>query len=453
MQARPLRASDRKFLLALCDAVSATTAVVLAMWTWSLTAGVPYSFLFIRAQALWFLAVPVWVIALSPTRHVSTAFDVRSTVPGVVHASGALFVVYLVGYFSAGPDALPRLIAMYILWNAAWLTLGGRLLLLWTLTRETFSRRLLIVGDGVQADAALALGREPGLRDAAVLTPMLRPEGAGTDATEGIDRVAVRLGATEVVVAVSGAVSAETIEQLLRCQEAGIDIVTFAGAYEHVMRRVPVRYVGQDWMLSQLFSRAGTVDQSPVAKRLLDLLAAVVLGVAGAVPALLASLAVLLESGRPVLYSQWREGLGGRPFRLTKFRTMSRDAEAAGPQWSPANDPRITRVGRVLRRTHLDELPNLWAVLRGDLSMVGPRPERPEFIKILQREVPLYRARLVVTPGLTGWAQVNTPYGDSIEDATTKLEYDLYYVCHRSFWFDADILLRTVGRILGWKGR
>jgi lipopolysaccharide/colanic/teichoic acid biosynthesis glycosyltransferase len=107
----------------------------------------------------------------------------------------------------------------------------------------------------------------------------------------------------------------------------------------------------------------------------------------------------------------------------------------------------------VLRKTHLDELPNLWAVLRGEMSMVGPRPERPEFVAMLEREVPLYRARLIVAPGLTGWAQVNTEYGDSVEDASTKLEYDLYYVRHRSFGVDVGILMRTVGRMLGWKGR
>ena len=132
---------------------------------------------------------------------------------------------------------------------------------------------------------------------------------------------------------------------------------------------------------------------------------------------------------------------------------MRKDAETAGPQWSPENDPRITRVGRMLRRTHIDELPNLWAVLRGDMSMVGPRPERREFIDVLEQQAPLYRARLIVAPGLTGWAQVNTRYGDSVEGAMTKLEYDLYYVRHRSMWFDLSILVRTVGRMLLGRGR
>jgi lipopolysaccharide/colanic/teichoic acid biosynthesis glycosyltransferase len=214
-----------------------------------------------------------------------------------------------------------------------------------------------------------------------------------------------------------------------------------------------VRYVGDDWLYSQLFSGSGPYEPSPLAKRLFDVVAAVAIGLVGLIPSLLAAIAILIESGRPVFYSQVRLGRGGRLFRLTKFRTMTRDAEAEGPKWSPENDPRITRVGRVLRPTHLDELPNLWAVLLGHLSMVGPRPERPEFIKDLEREVPLYRVRRTVAPGLTGWAQVNTEYGDSVDDAVTKLEYDLYYVRHRSFWFDIGILVRTAGRMLGWKGR
>jgi len=451
--ARPFRPSERTFLLALSDAASGTLAVALAMWTWSLTAGFSYSVEFVRGHAQWFLAVPIWVIALSPTRHARIALDVRETLPGLAHASGALFVAYLAAYFYFGPDVLPRLLAMYILWNAAWLTLGGRLLLLWTLTRDTFLRRLLVVGDGPEVDAALALAQEPAFRDATVLMPARSAEHDGVAGGEGIEAAAVRLGATEIVVATRGNVTAHTLDQLLRCQEAGIDVVTFARLYEQTLQRVPVRHVGQDWLFTQLFAGPGPGDPSPLTKRLLDVVVALGLGLAVVVGGAVAAVAILLESGRPVFYSQLRQGRGGRLFRLTKFRTMRRDAEADGPQWSPENDPRITRVGRVLRRTHLDELPNLWAVLRGEMSMVGPRPERPEFIEALERELPLYRARLTVAPGLTGWAQVNTEYGDSVEGAATKLEYDLYYVRHRSLWFDLDILVRTVGRMLGWKGR
>lgn len=448
--ARPFRASDRRLLLALSDALCAAAAVLLAMWTWSLTAGFGFSWIFVRHHAAWFLAVPIWVTALSPTRHAARALDLRETLHGLLNAGGVLLVAYLAAYFYLGAEVLPRLMALYILWNAAWLTFGGRLLLLWTLTRDPFIRRMLVVGDATEAAAVLELAREPGLRDVQVLSPAERAEG---ESAESIEAMAIRLGATEVVLAVRGAVSDRTLDQLLKCQEAGIEVVTFARVYEQTLQRVPVRHLGHRWLFTQLFSGAGPRDPSPVAKRLLDIFVALTLGVAGSVLGVLAAVAILLESGRPVFYSQMRQGRGGRLFRLTKFRTMGLDAEADGPRWSPRNDPRITAVGRVLRQTHIDELPNLWAVLCGHMSMVGPRPERPEFIAALEREVPLYRTRLTIAPGLTGWAQVNTEYGDSVEDATTKLEYDLYYVRHRSLWFDIGILARTVGRMLGWKGR
>jgi exopolysaccharide biosynthesis polyprenyl glycosylphosphotransferase len=437
--ARPLRSSERTFLLALSDTAASAVAVVLAMWTWSLTAGFPFSPSFLSSHAVWFGAVPIWVIALSPTRNTHTALELRAVARGLLHACSALFITYLVVFFYAGQEVLPRLMALYVLWNAAWLTLGGRLVLLWTLSRQTFARRPIVIGGGATLQAALNF--VPGSAECSVLS------------AERVEEMAVRMGATEVIVAMSGPVPADTMEQLLRCQEAGIDVVTFAHLYEQSLRRVPVHHVGHDWMLTQLFAGAGPREASPIAKRILDVTAGLALGAVGTVLGTLASLAILLESGRPILYSQTRLGRGGRPFRLTKFRTMRLDAEAEGPQWSPENDARITRVGRILRRTHIDELPNVWAVLRGDMSMVGPRPERPEFTAMLEREVPLYRARLTVAPGLTGWAQVKTEYGDSVEDATRKLAYDLYYVRHRSFWFDMAILVRTVGRMLGWKGR
>src|SRR5688572_4342615 len=233
---RPFRPSDRTLMLALSDALGATAAVLLAMWTWSLTAGVAFSWDFSRHHAIWFVAVPIWVTALSPTRHAARALDLRETLAGLLTAVGALFVAYLAAYFYLGPDVLPRLMAMYILWNAAWLTFGGRLLLLWTLTRATFMRRMLVVGDGTEAAAVLALAREPGLRDVQVLAPAQSAEGEALNVTESIEDMALRLGATEVVLAVRGPVPDQTLDQLLKCQEAGIDVVTFARVYEQTLQ-------------------------------------------------------------------------------------------------------------------------------------------------------------------------------------------------------------------------
>ncbi len=187
--------------------------------------------------------------------------------------------------------------------------------------------------------------------------------------------------------------------------------------------------------------------------RLADIVLSVALLVTTLPLVILAALAVLVSSGRPVLFTQERIGLGGRRFRCFKLRTMARDAEAAGPAWSPENDPRITRVGRILRRFRLDELPQLINVLRGDLAFVGPRAEQPAFVQQLEAALPRYDLRHLVRPGLTGWAQVRCPYGSTIEDARRKLRFDLFYIKHRSPALDLAILFDTVRVVLRGQGR
>jgi lipopolysaccharide/colanic/teichoic acid biosynthesis glycosyltransferase len=163
----------------------------------------------------------------------------------------------------------------------------------------------------------------------------------------------------------------------------------------------------------------------------------------------LAALAIRVSSNGPVLYSQTRVGRNGVAFRIYKFRSMRVDAEAtSGAVWSVENDPRVTRIGRFLRRTRVDELPQLWNVLRGDMSFIGPRPERPEFVADLELQIPYYGQRHVVRPGITGWAQIRHGYGATIEDAREKLQFDLFYIKHMSFPFDVYIVLETVKTVL-----
>ena len=164
-------------------------------------------------------------------------------------------------------------------------------------------------------------------------------------------------------------------------------------------------------------------------------------------------LAVWLDLGWPIMHRQVRVGQDGRRFTMIKFRTMRRDAERGGPAWAHADDPRASRLGRLLRRSHLDELPQFWNVLRGDMSLVGPRPERPEFVEQLAAQIPRYRQRLAVRPGLTGWAQVHYRYDASVQDAAEKLGYDLYYVAHRGLLLDLSIVARTVRHLLRLNGR
>ena len=163
--------------------------------------------------------------------------------------------------------------------------------------------------------------------------------------------------------------------------------------------------------------------------------------------------AIWLDTGRPILFWQQRVGLANRPFRLLKFRTMEQGAERDGPRWAGIRDRRVTRFGAFLRRSRLDELPQFFNVVKGDMSLVGPRPERPEFVAELEERIPFYRTRLLVRPGLTGWAQVNYRYGDTVADAAMKLEYDLYYIKRRTLLFDLAIAMRTVKTVLTFAGR
>jgi exopolysaccharide biosynthesis polyprenyl glycosylphosphotransferase len=449
---RPLRSSERHVALLIGDAISLTTAVLLALWTWSLTAGFPFGPAFLRARVVWFASVPLWLIVLAPTRTSSVAYDLRQSAAGIGRAGVALLLVYLVAFFFVGGARLPRLVALYVMWDASLLLLGWRLVAQWSLTRKPFSRRVLIVGTGRALEVARALMETPGFRDAELVGVLDRPASAA--GAEPIDDVTARLQVTDLIVAMQGDVEDTWVPRLLACQEHGTHVVRLAQLYEETLRRVPIEHVEPSRLLTNFFDVARFRDTSPLVKRLFDLVVGSVLAAGGLVVAPFVALAVLIDGGPPVFYRQRRVGRGGREFRLTKFRSMTFDAEKDGAaRWSPPGDPRVTRVGRFLRRTRLDEVPNVLAILRGDMSVVGPRPERPEFIDQLEREVPLYRARLVVRPGLTGWAQVNLPYGDSVADAAVKLEYDLYYLKHQSIWFDALIVVRTMGALFRLMGR
>lgn len=233
-------------------------------------------------------------------------------------------------------------------------------------------------------------------------------------------------------------------QALVDCIERGAFILTMASAYERLSARIPVPLIDTGWFLSEL--RAGHRRLYAAARRAMDIGVALVgLGVTGLLfPAI--ALALKLGGGPgPVIYAQRRVGLRGAEFTIYKFRTMRADAEKHGAAWAKQNDDRITPVGNFLRRTRLDELPQFWNVLKGDMSVVGPRPERPEFTRVLADQIPFYNRRHMVPPGLTGWAQVMFPYGASVEDALEKLQYDLFYIKNRSFYLDLKIMAKTVG--------
>ncbi len=227
---------------------------------------------------------------------------------------------------------------------------------------------------------------------------------------------------------------------------AGIDVLNLGAFIELFHREIPLSYRNLHWHTADFFlpKHSATV----LIKRLIDFIAALI-GIILLLPIIpVIMLLIKMDSPGSAFYSQIRTGLMGKPFKIHKFRTMREDAESSGAQWAQKKDPRITRIGAFMRKTRLDEIPQLWNVLKGDMSLVGPRPERPEFIEDLKRTIPLYEWRSLVPPGLTGWAQIRHGYTDTTEGIRRKLQYDLYYIKNHSIWLDLEIMLRTIPMIM-----
>lgn len=241
------------------------------------------------------------------------------------------------------------------------------------------------------------------------------------------------------------------IRELLDCKLAGIRVVDLSSFFERVQGQVRLDSLKASWLIYGDGFRQGLART--FIKRVFDVVVALLLLLL-ALPVMLVTIAlILIEDGAPVFYRQERVGLGGRVFRVVKFRSMRRDAEKDGkPRWASSNDDRATRVGRIIRKLRIDELPQLFNVLAGDMSLVGPRPERPFFVDQLVREIPFYNVRHCVKPGVTGWAQVRYQYGSSVDDAIEKLQYDLYYVKNHTLVLDTLVLFETVRVVLTGEG-
>lgn len=265
--------------------------------------------------------------------------------------------------------------------------------------------------------------------------------------TEVIERLDIR----EVIVAVReqrGGVL--PLRELLDCRVRGIPVTDLSAFYEKVRGEVPIETLKASWLIYGSGFEQGNVRT--LIKRVFDLAASSVLLVVALPLMIVTAVAIRLESPGPIIYRQVRTGRAGRPFTVLKFRSMRVDAEKDGAQWARPGDARVTRVGRVIRKLRIDELPQIINVLRGEMSFVGPRPERPEFVAKLKEQIPFYDLRHSVKPGLTGWAQVRYSYGASVEDARTKLQFDLYYVKNHSLFLDILILFETVRVILFREG-
>ena len=264
--------------------------------------------------------------------------------------------------------------------------------------------------------------------------------------------MARELRAEEIIVALTERrAGSMPLRELLDCKLRGIKVYDINTHFEKSLGQIRIDYLNASWMIFGDGFNQGVVRTT--VKRLFDVVCSSLLIVL-ALPLMAATaLAIRLESPGPVLYRQERVGRHGRPFQVVKFRSMRTDAEKDGrPRWASTDDDRITRVGRIIRRARIDELPQLFNVLSGEMSLVGPRPERPYFVEQLTREIPYFAVRQSVKPGVTGWAQVRYHYGSTVEDSQSKLQYDLYYVKNHSLFLDLLVLLETVNVVLTGKG-
>ncbi|MFH1046831.1 MAG: sugar transferase [Patescibacteria group bacterium] len=261
--------------------------------------------------------------------------------------------------------------------------------------------------------------------------------------------IASRLGAETVVV---GNISFTDLHrQLYRLTLNGSTVVDAASFWEELNQEIPIFVIDTPWLVNNF--KDMHKREFEILKRLRDFVGAMIIGFGLSGILLVVAGAVRASSHGPIFYRQTRVGKDGRQFTLIKFRTMREDAERDGPQWSTKNDDRVTPVGRVLRHTHLDELPQIWNIIRGDMSFIGPRPERPEFVGQLEEQIPYYSIRHLVRPGVSGWAQVNYRYGASVDDSARKLAYDLYYIKRRNHLLDLKIALKTAATVFRGEGR
>ena len=466
-RARPgrlrLQSGERRLLLIFGDLVAASIATFGAIALWSQLDWLGFSMAFVRARAAWFVLLPaIWLMLMVNLYDIHRAASIRETARAVLFAAAIGVFLYMAVYFTSERGSLPRLGMLYFLVLAVLLTLIWRFIYIKVFTGQAFMRRVLLVGAGE--------GGQTFLKELASIEPQpflivgLIDDDAskhgssvnGYDVTgdnSSLPEVIEQEDISDIIVAITGTMNGEMFSALLDAQEQGVEITRMPAAYEEVLGRVPINYLESDWLLRSFVDEVRVSALYLLTKRLVDIVGALI---GMSVMLLLApwvALAIVLETGRPVLYSQTRLGQGALQYRVLKFRTMVANAEPEGKaEMAVRDDPRATKIGRLLRRTYIDELPQFWNVLRGEMSLVGPRPERPELVEDYESYVPFYRARILAKPGITGWAQVNYGKGASVHGAAEKLEYDLYYIKHRGAWMDIWIILRTIGNVFGLRG-
>jgi exopolysaccharide biosynthesis polyprenyl glycosylphosphotransferase len=482
-----LRPSEHRTILFVGDLLMAVVSVFAAIETWGrysqynlsieIQKNLDLGFALERARVLaervvntnvdvpiWFYILPIiWLILLIETYEPHVAGSARKTSRGIAIAAFIGLIAFSLLFITRQNTNLPRVGVGAFLFFASLLTLIWRMIFIRIYKRTGQLRRILLVGAGKAGQTLAELYNSLGTRSFHIIGYIdddaqkvgrtfhgLPVMGTSEQLLNLIDDHHI----SDLVVAINGEIQGSTFQNILDAQEKGADVTRMPILYEEMTGRVPIHHLESDWIIRSFVDGLSTSGFYDLFKRMMDILGALAGLLILAVIFPFLGLAIYADSGLPILYSQPRLGRGRRVFTIYKFRSMRRKTETINDvQTTAENDPRVTRVGRFMRKTRLDELPQFWNVLRGDMSLVGPRAEVPKLVDEYQKQVPFYRARLLVKPGLAGWAQINYGYASTIEETSIKLEYDLYYIKHRTLSMDFQIILRTIGTVLKRTGR
>lgn len=480
--------AERKTLLLLVDLILVNSATLFALWIQSRRSGIPFDRGFVAGNIEWvFLLAVLWLLSafLSGLYDTKNATDYGAAASSLLRAGILVVIFYMAIYFlSANPNSIPRRIVadqglesflLIALWRMFYISISRRPALArkviiigagWAgrtiakATRRHAGTQYRIVGfvddDVAQQGTFVSLSEE--LSEERRVSPDPTASPAISLPVLGTSKDLVRLvreqDVAELILAITHDLSTPMFQYLMDVREQGVQITLMPTLFEELAGQVPIEHIGDNWNVALPLDSAESGGFYPLAKRLFDIVGALI-GLALFLPLLpFLALAIYLDSPGPIFYTQERVGRGGKVFRLIKLRTMIPGAEPDGQAVrAQTNDPRVTRVGRWLRKLRLDEMPQLFNILKGEMSAVGPRPERPEHAAELDELLPFHRLRNSVRPGMAGWAAVNYGYIDSLEDAKIRLQYDLYYIKHQSIWLDLLILLQMVGHVLTLRGR
>lgn len=408
-----------------------------------------------RALALLGTASVIWLAMIAVGVYGPNALrSLRFAGARVLVAISLGIIALAVIDFVIPSDWFWRSTLLYTMGLAIVVLVADRLLLNSFLGSSAFRRRVMVLGAGDRAQRLRELGDKPETGFAIVAYISMSEdqrrveEAIPRSAIHDLGRFVENLGVSEVVLALQERRNALPLKDLLRIKTKGVHVNDFSSFIERETGRVDLDTVNPSWLIfSDGFSSSRIL--SSASKRIFDITASLILLLLTFPIIILFAVLVKLDSKGPAFFRQTRVGLYGEAFTLVKLRSMRTDAEKDGAKWAEQNDPRVTRLGRFIRKVRIDELPQTWSVLKGEMSFVGPRPEVPSFVESLEEEIPFYGERHMVKPGITGWAQINYPYGASVEDSRSKLEYDLYYAKNYTPFLDFVILLQTL-RVILW---